>query len=394
MTTYASKLDKISAWAVASARMIEQTQTLAELPEDVRTYPLVRSPEATELTGFSEWVWREYVRSLPQDGRLESSPGGHIRATLAEVHSFMDVRGIRPRRPDHVPRATRIAIENFKGGSGKSSTCLHLGIALARRGYRILLIDTDPQATLTQLLGVRPAKVAPESTIITALTQPTDDPRGPLRPQQTYISGLSLLPSSLHLSALEVEVLRRLTSGASDAISIEKAFDRALAGIDGDFDLVLVDFQPAFSMTQALLLLTMDSLIVPMPTEAADFAGTSDFLYQIATVLEPLEQLRGKKKIWDPVLIVHTRLRKGTDLIHEIAATTFGANRLIEHVTDQPAISAAMSTMRSVFEVGGDVYDRRAIKRAQEQYDALALKIMEIIKKRWDEMKQEPFDEH
>ena len=388
MTNYASTLGKLSAWADASARMIENTQTLTELPDDVRSFPSIRAPEAAELTGLSPWVWREYIKGLPDHERPDLSPGGQIRGSLANLHSFMEARGIRPRRPAHVPRATRIAVENFKGGSGKSSTCLHLGIALARRGYRVLLIDTDPQATLTQMMGVRPTKVAPEETIA-AILHPTDDPNGPLKPKKTYINGLSLLPSNLHVSAVEIEVVRQLNNRTSDAATLENAFDRALAGIDKDFDLVLVDFQPAFSMTQALLLLTMDSLIVPMPTEAADFAGTSDFLFQISSVLEPMEQMRGRPKMWDPVLVVHTRLRKGTELIHEIAATTFGANRLLEYVADQPAISAALSTMRSVFEVGPEVYDRRAIKRAQDQYDAMAMAIMDIIKKRWDEMGQE-----
>lgn len=384
MTRYATDRLKIADWALVSSRMIEQTQTLAELPDDVRQFPRLRAADIRELTGCSDWLWREYVSSLPEDERPQTSPGGHYRASLEDVHRFMERRGIRPRRPDHVPRGIRVAVENFKGGVAKSSAALHLGVAWARMGYRVLLIDTDPQATLTQMLGVRPARVPLEDTIAAVLSADQPDSFGPLKPRPTYISGLSLLPSSLHLTRLEIEIMSRLNNGSGG--QLEAAFNHALAQIDADYDMVLVDYQPAFSMTQALLLLTMDSLIIPMPTEAADFAGTSDFLYQIAEVLAPLEQLRGAPKRWDPTLVVHTRLRKGTDLVHEIVAHTFGSNRLLEYVDDQPAISAALATMRSVYEVGNEAYDPRALKRARDQYTQLATKIADIIQQRWAEM--------
>ena len=391
MTRLAATNDKIAQWARVSSQEIEETQTLAELPDDVRKFPFLSPAEIEDLTGTSKWLWRDYVRSLPEDEKPEVSSGGHYRTTLAQVHHYMDVTGIRPRRPEGIPRAMRVAVENFKGGAGKSSTTLHLAVALARKGYRILLIDSDPQATLSHMLGIRTAKIRASETIAAAVG--IDGPEGQLfptdlSPRPTYISGLSIIPSSLELTKLEFEVLQRYRQ-EEDIKWLAGVFDEALAKIDMDYDLVFVDFQPAFSMTQILLLLAMDALVIPMPTEAADFAGTSDFLYQISQIMAPMASITGVHKTWDPTLVVHTRMRKGTELVHSIAGNTFGAHRLLEYVDDQPAISAALSTFRSVFEVGSKEYDRRGIKRAQEQYNRLADAVLDSIKARWEEMLKE-----
>jgi hypothetical protein len=98
-----------------------------------------------------------------------------------------------------------------------------------------------------------------------------------------------------------------------------------------------------------------------------------------------LVNVTGIHKVWDPALVVHTKRRKGSDLVYNMAGATFGIHRPGEFVEDQGAISSSLAVLRSVYEAGSDQYDRRAIKRAREQYDVIAERVIEAIKERWDE---------
>lgn len=385
MTRFAADIDQIARWGESVEQEIEETQALAALPEDVRTFPTMRMQEVIDLVGCTEWQWRTYVKGQLADPKVSPPVGGQFRATLEQAHSFMEFLGTRPSRPPEVVRAMRIAVENFKGGAGKSATTLHLAISLARRGYRVLLVDTDPQATLSRMLGIQPAKLEAYETIAAAVGVGFED-RLPRRliPRETYISGLSIIPASMELSEVEIEVIRRFRD--NEIAGIEKVFDSAFAEIDGAYDLMFMDFQPSFSMTQLLLLWAMDALVIPLPTETADFAGTGDFLHQIAAFMRPLVNVTGVHKVWDPALVVHTKRKKGADLVYNMAGATFGIHRPGEFVEDQGAVSSSLAVLRSVYEAGPEQYDRRAIKRAREQYDVIADRVIEAVRERWAEM--------
>lgn len=384
MTRFAADIDQIALWGEKVEQEIEETQALAALPEETRVFPSMRAHEVIELVGCTEWQWKSYLKTLSDEEKPASTKGGQYRVTLEQAHALMEFLGTRPSRPDAIPRAMRVAVENFKGGAGKSATTLHLAVSLARRGYRVLLVDTDPQATLSRMLGIQPAKLEAHETIAAAVGVGFDDRVARrLTPRTTYISGLSIIPASMELSEVEIEVIRRFRD--NEIQGIERVFDKAFAQIDSDYDLLFMDFQPSFSMTQLLLLWAMDALVIPLPTETADFAGTGDFLHQIAAFMRPLVNVTGVHKVWDPALVVHTKRRKGSDLVYNMAGATFGIHRPGEFVEDQPAVSSSLAVLRSVYEAGAEQYDRRAIKRAREQYDVIADRVIEAIKERWDE---------
>lgn len=384
MTRFAADIDQIALWGEKVEQEIEETQALAALPEETRVFPSMRAHEVIELVGCTEWQWKSYLKTLSDEEKPASTKGGQYRVTLEQAHALMEFLGTRPSRPEAIPRAMRVAVENFKGGAGKSATTLHLAVSLARRGYRVLLVDTDPQATLSRMLGIQPAKLEAHETIAAAVGVGFDDRVARrLTPRTTYISGLSIIPASMELSEVEIEVIRRFRD--NEIQGIERVFDKAFAQIDSDYDLLFMDFQPSFSMTQLLLLWAMDALVIPLPTETADFAGTGDFLHQIAAFMRPLVNVTGVHKVWDPALVVHTKRRKGSDLVYNMAGATFGIHRPGEFVEDQPAVSSSLAVLRSVYEAGAEQYDRRAIKRAREQYDVIADRVIEAIKERWDE---------
>ena len=92
-------------------------------------------------------------QELPAGERVR---GNRLLFTLEEIHEIQDRMGLRPWRDPATDKALVVAIANFKGGVGKTSAAIHLGQYFALRGYRVLMIDLDAQASLTTLFGLLP----------------------------------------------------------------------------------------------------------------------------------------------------------------------------------------------------------------------------------------------
>ncbi len=153
-----------------------------------------------------------------------------------------------------------VALLNKKGGVGKTSTCHHLSGALAQLGRRVLLVDTDPQASLTQgLLGPDLARDLPPVETITTIFDTGGPPVSELvRP--TEIPGVSILPGSEALE--DLNVTRPATTGP-----LQYALRDALADVGDRFDLVFIDCPPNVQLCSWAALVAADGVVVPLQAE-------------------------------------------------------------------------------------------------------------------------------
>src|SRR3954469_16928520 len=154
-----------------------------------------------------------------------------------------------------------VAMLNKKGGVGKTSTCHHLSGALARKGRRILLVDADPQASLTQgLLGPEATRaLPPQETIAALLDEAGGPPIGDLvRP--TEVEGVSILAGSEAME--DLNVTRPWSTGA-----LQFALRDALAEVEGRFDLAILDCPPNVQLCSWAALVASDGVVVPLQAE-------------------------------------------------------------------------------------------------------------------------------
>lgn len=410
MTIYKADVDLFKRWGAGIEHEMDVTQLTAADPHSNRTFRLLGQQEFTDLTGATPYAWKEYTKALKDAGELLST-GGRSMVSLEQMHAYMDAKGIRPRRPDGVPRAIRVAVANFKGGAAKSTSTFHIGTRLAMMGYRTLLVDLDGQATLSRMMALQPYRIRSEETFAAAIgmvdnEDDTDilDPR-PLQPKQTYVSGLDIVPAGMAVTSIDMELLSRVREGESHLI--QGMFEAALAGVDKDYDFVIMDFQPSFSLSQLLLLWLADSLLLPVPTETPDFAGTGDFLRLTGKWLDQLSGLFGEKT-YDPVMALHVRAKLSapvsdknlnereraqlqerlemSNAVYASAGRVFGAHRPMQVIEDRIAVSRCLANLMSVYEADAAVYDPRAIKAARGQYDAMVYRILEAVKLRWAEV--------
>lgn len=186
-----------------------------------------------------------------------------------------------------------VAVANQKGGVGKTAVAHALGSELARRGRRVLLVDNDPQASLTAACGIEAAGASIAD--VYEGRRPAEDTIRSVAP------GLDLLPSDIALAHTELVLIARLGR--------ENVLVRALHPIGGRYDLALVDCPPALGMLTINALTAAAGVLIPVQPQAADLRGLRLFL---ATVEETRAELNPQLQIvgivptfHDPRLLHH-----------------------------------------------------------------------------------------
>ena len=199
-----------------------------------------------------------------------------------------------------------IAITNQKGGVGKTTTTVNLGVGLAKQGKRVLLIDADPQGSLTISLGERNPDQLSEtlSDVMECIINDKSLPEnfGLLRSSE----GVDLMPADIQLSGMEVSLV--------NAMSRETVLRQYLDTLKGQYSHILIDCQPSLGMLTVNALAAANRIIIPVQAEYLPAKGLEQLL---STVSKVKRQINPKLQI-DGILL--TMVDNRTNFAKEIAA--------------------------------------------------------------------------
>ena len=176
-----------------------------------------------------------------------------------------------------------IAIANQKGGVGKTTTAVNLGAALAEIGYRVLVVDLDPQGNATTGLGISHRNVEGSIYDVIMNDTPVDDCVEP-----TSVKNLFVCPATIDLAGAEIELV--------PAFSRELKLKRALQSARDDYDFTLIDCPPSLGLLTVNGLAASDDVIVPIQCEYYALEGLGQLLRNVALVksnLNPELDVRG-----------------------------------------------------------------------------------------------------
>ncbi len=178
---------------------------------------------------------------------------------------------------------TIIAVVNQKGGVGKTTTVVNLGAALAEKGKRVLLVDLDPQGSLSSSVGI---EVQPDTPTMYTLLSHHDAP-----PHSAILSvkeHLDVIPSDIHLAAAELELV--------DRAGREHMLKKVLSPLRDEYDFILIDCPPNLGLLTVNALTAADEVIIPLQCEFLALRGLGTLFENIARVrkrLNPRLQVRG-----------------------------------------------------------------------------------------------------
>lgn len=168
-----------------------------------------------------------------------------------------------------------ISVSNQKGGVGKTTTTVNIAAFIAEKGRRVLIVDIDPQANAGYGLGVRVEEIT--STVYEVLTGEKTIAQCV---QPTSVPNLSIVPSNIHLSGAQVELL--------DLEGKEFTLRNAMQAIRDEYDYIFIDCPPSLGILTLNSLVAADSVLIPLQCEYYALEGLSQLLRIIAMVQERL----------------------------------------------------------------------------------------------------------
>ena len=354
------------------------------------------SGEAAKLIGVSDSTLRKM--SLAGEGpQPETTTNGRRLYSLSDINEIRQIfaRSARGREAiEFVPHRREnehlqvLAVTNFKGGSGKTTTSAHLAQYLALQGYRVLAVDLDPQASLSALLGVLPElNVGHNETLYAAIRY--DEERRPLGDviRNTYFDGLDLVPGNLELMEFEHTTPKALADGtASDGGAIFFArIASALDDVADHYDVVVIDCPPQLGFLTLSGLCAATSMIVTVHPQMLDVSSMSQFLLMTRDLLGVVRDAGGQLK-FDFVRYLLTRYEPQDAPQTKVVALL--RNLFDDHVLTNPmvksaAISDAGLTKQTLYEIGPGNLTRSTYDRAMESLSAVNGEIEELMRAAW-----------
>ncbi|AXI49198.1 plasmid partitioning protein RepA (plasmid) [Sulfitobacter sp. SK012] len=345
--------------------------------------------EVSELTGIS----MSNLRTRHQEGDfpdVETDSRGRRLYTAQEIDQIRHVMAETGRNGETYLPGRRendsiqvISIVNFKGGSSKTTSAIHLAQRYALRGYRVLAIDMDPQASLTTMFGYRPEiEFAESGTVYDALKYEDPVPLSQVI-RKTYFHNLDLAPAGLLLSEYETETAYALQHKIDPPFTQRLAI--ALDEIEADYDLVIIDCPPQLGFTTMTALLASTGLLITVVPSMLDVASMAQFLEMAGETVQTLEEAAGPID-WNFLKFLIARYEP-TD-VPQSQMAGFLRSILLDQVLTTPmlkstAISDAGMTQQTIYELEPSQVVKKTLTRILESVNGVADEFEKTIQQAW-----------
>lgn len=355
----------------------------------------LRSFTLSEVAAFLG-VSQSTLKKLHLEGKgplPQTSSSGRRTYTaeqMWELRQYLDQHG-RSESKNYVPHRRAgeklqvIAVVNFKGGSGKTTTAAHLAQYLALTGHRVLAIDLDPQASLSSLHGFQPEldqtpslyeaiRYDEERRSILEIIQPTNFP------------GLDIVPANLELQEFEYDTpLAMSNKNTNDGKTFFTRISRALSEVDDRYDVVVIDCPPQLGYLTITALTAATSVLITIHPQMLDVMSMGQFLLMLGGILKPIRDAGAQVNLeWYRYLITrYEPMDVPQAQMVGFMQTLFHQYVLKNQMLKSTAVSDAGITKQTLYEVDKSQMTRSTYERAMESLDAVNSEITDLVHSAW-----------
>jgi chromosome partitioning protein len=399
MADYMSKEDLLDSLSSITRKQQSFSSTMNALREASYSPDLLkqfnrrwRISQAAEMVGRSVQSIRrkEAEGALPEPEKDEK--GRRQGYTLEDINRMRDVFGTRPGRdPEDEPAI--ISFSNFKGGAGKSTLAIHFSQYLALKGLRVLVVDVDPQGTLSTIYGADrdvnrhlfeagliPHDPTPKYGLEHYYAGTTDNFADCVSP--SYFPGVDICPSAMALFNAEYSMSKEVWADSG----VLTYLGEALRQVEHNYDVIIFDAPPALGFLSLSVLAAANAIVVPMRPSVYDFASTDTFF----TMLK--EQVRNLIELGFPIhyyfeslAINHMLENKGAhvDITGALRSQFALEDFFPSPVLDSAEIDNASMELKTFYDLDGPLSSHRVYTRCRDSLEGLFSHIEEATRRIW-----------
>lgn len=309
---------------------------------------------------------------------------------MLELRNYLEKHG-RTGSKQYVPHRRTgealqvISVVNFKGGSGKTTTASHLAQHLALTGHRVLVIDLDPQASLSALHGIQP-ELDRVSSFYECIRY--DEQRRPIEDVilKTNFPGLDIIPATLELQEYEYDT----PVSATDAVNPEgrlffTRISSALKDVDDNYDVVVIDCPPQLGYLTLTALTASTSVLVTVHPQMLDIMSMSQFLLMLGGIMGTIREAGAEMKLqWFRYLVTRYEPTDGPQQqMVGFMQAMFPMQMLGTQMLKSTAISDAGITKQTLYEVDRSQFVRKTYDRAIEAMNGVNEEIATLVHQAW-----------
>lgn len=373
-------LADLEAQAVQLQALIATLRQTMLAPSSKKVAPSLNARELSELAGVNkdQLAYRVNRGDLPQ---------GKLVGNRREWEMDEAVQVVRALRSDSLrPEGawgTTITVANFKGGVAKTTTAVSLAQGLAMRGHKVLVIDLDPQGSMTTLFGLLPdAEVEQEDTAALLFAGQEDSLDYAVRP--TYWPGIDIVAAAPLLFGAEFALPARQAS--TKDFAFWSVLDFGIDGLRDKYDVIVIDTPPSLSYVTINALIAADGLLMPLPPNALDFASSAQFWDLFSDLTNELLRKRGQDKTFEFVDVLLSRVEPNdaaSSLVREWITKGYAGKVLPVEIPKTSVAATASSEFGTVYDLPRGSVSTKTFARARDAYDRMCELIEQQIRDVW-----------
>ncbi len=361
--------------------VIESVRSTMLAPDARKKAPTFTTSQVAAICGIEKAAidYRIKKADLPT-GQMDD--GRRRKFSLAETRLWAQAYRPKSLKP-HSAEAITIAVANFKGGVTKTTTAVTLAQGLSLRGHKVLVIDTDPQGSMTTLFGLLPdVDVADEKTILSLCYGSELAVDYAISP--TYWAGIDIVPANLALYSAEFALPSRQKSEPN--FEFWNVLNNGIDVARTNYDVIILDTSPSLSYLTINALLASDGLIMPLPPSTLDFTSSGQFWNLFNDLAANLLTNRGKSKSFDFVDVLLARVDandSSSSVVREWITAGYANMVLPVEIPKTSLTASASAEFGTVYDTEPSSINARTYRRAYDAYERVVELVEGQIQTAW-----------